>query len=113
MDSLITTEKKQVHTEYKNKAINFSKKGKFEKTQDLNPIEFFSYTVMMWRIKKFKKKFEKYKSGIFCGKFSTFYLNNYKSLIVKTIFDLKLIEKVMQMKNSKPKARYEKIYLKK
>jgi len=113
LDSLITTEKKQVHTKYKNKAINFSKKRKFEKTQDLNPVELFSYAVMMWDVKKFKKKFEKFKSGIFCGKFSTFHLNNYKSLIVKTIFDLKLIEKVMQMKNSKPKARYDKSYLKK
>ena len=113
LDSLITTEKKQVHTKYKNKAINFSKKRKFEKTQDLNPVELFSYAVMMWDVKKFKKKFEKSKSGIFCGKFSTFHLNNYKSLIVKTIFDLKLIEKVMQIKNSKLKARYEKIYFKK
>ena len=68
---------------------------------------------MMWGIKKFKKKFEKFKSGIFCGKFSTFHLNNYKSLIVKTIFDLKLIEKEMQLKNSKLKVRYEKIYFKK
>ena len=95
------------------KSINFSKNGKFEKTQDLNPIELFSYTVMMWCIKKFKKKFAKSKSGIFCGNFSTFCLDNYKSLIVKTIFDLKLIEKVMQIKNSKLKARYEKNYYKK
>jgi CMP-N,N'-diacetyllegionaminic acid synthase len=113
LDSLITTEKKQIHARYKNKSINFSKNGKFKKTQDLHPIELFSYTVMMWRIKKFKKKYEKYKSGIFCGKFSTFSLDSYKSLIVKTIFDLKLIEKVMQMKNFKLKARYEKIYYKK
>ena len=74
LDSLITTEKKQVHTKYKNKAINFSKKRKFEKTQDLNPVELFSYAVMMWDVKKFKKNLKNLNQEYFVENFLLFIL---------------------------------------
>ena len=111
LDSLITTEKKQVHGYYKNKPVNFKKSGKFKKTQDLTPIDLFSYTVMMWKVSSFKKRFKKTKSGIFCGKFSTYALDGYRSLIVKNIFDLRLIEKIMKINpSSLRKVKYDKVY---
>ena len=43
-DSLITTNKKQVHANYLNKPINYNKNSLFLKTQDLNYIELMVYS---------------------------------------------------------------------
>ena len=110
LDSLITTEKKQVHCLYKHKPINFFKKKKFEKTQDLIPVNLFSYTIMMWKIKTFIKNYKKYKSGILCGKFSNYDLDAYKSIIIKDINDLRFAENLMKSINKKSKdLSYDKI----
>ena len=53
LDSLITVENKMVHVNYNKKPINYNKKEKFQQTQDLESIDLFSYTIMMWKSKKF------------------------------------------------------------
>ena len=111
LDSLITTEKKQVHCLYKKKPINFKIREKFAKTQNLEPIDFFSYTIMMWKTKTFTKNYRKYKSGIICGKFSSYNLDSSKSTIIKDSNDLKLVESLMKSsKNKYKKVKYDKIY---
>ena len=57
LDSLITTEDKFAHSLFKNRPINYKPNTKFERTQDLTPIKIFSYSLMMWRVKKFMEVF--------------------------------------------------------
>tara|TARA_E500000178_G_scaffold348646_1_gene404083 strand:+ start:355 stop:1077 length:723 start_codon:yes stop_codon:yes gene_type:complete len=110
LHSLITSEKKKVHALYKKKPINFVTKEKFKKTQDLEPVKFFSYTLMMWNSKKFLQAYKKRKSAILCGKFSDYALSAQKSIIIKDKNDLKLAEQVMKNKNNQfLKVTYDKL----
>lgn len=111
LDSLITVESKQVHSIYEHKPINFKTKSKFEQTQNLKPIKNFIYTLMMWRVKTFKKFYNKNKFAFFCGKFDTFPLESYKSTIVKNKSDLLFAEKIIKFRNlqNNIKIKYDKI----
>lgn len=51
LDSLILSNTYQVHSYFKDKPINFSKKGLFSKTQDLIPVKLLNYSIMMWKKK--------------------------------------------------------------
>ena len=53
--SAVTSNSRQVHSNFKNKGINFKINEKFSKTQDLIPISTFNYAIMMWDIKKLKR----------------------------------------------------------
>ena len=106
-DSLITVNDKKRHFYYKNKPVNFNIKKKFNKTQDLQPVEEFVYTIMMWRSKKFLNFYNKNSYALICGKFLTFPVKHSSSLIIKDIFDLKLAELLIKSKTSKVK--YDKI----
>ena len=55
LSSAITSNTKQVHAICENKNINFNKKEKFAKTQDLNSVSLFNYAIMIWDVKKFKQ----------------------------------------------------------
>ena len=59
LDSLITSEIKQVHARYKNLPLNYDEKEMFALTQDLKPIQLFNYSVMMWNYETFLKDFER------------------------------------------------------
>jgi len=115
LDSLITVEKKQVHSTYKKKPINFSLKEKFSKTQNLIPVSIFSYAVMMWKSSTFLKVYKKKRSGFFCGKFSEYPLEKEMSFIVKNRKDLRLIENIIKIKKNKNfyKVKYDSLYKKK
>ncbi len=112
LDSLITSEEKKVHAIYQSKPINYKIKEKFKKTQDINPINLFSYCSMIWRVKKFLDEYKKRKSAMICGKFSVYPLQSYKSVIVKNSQDLKIAENILSnlKKNTKRiKIKYDKI----
>lgn len=101
LDSLITTESKQVHGLYKNKPINFNIKKKFDLTQDLEAIKIFNYTIMMWNRNSFIKYYKKNNFSFFSGKFGTFDLSKLSSLIVKNKEDLNLINEIVINRKSK------------
>lgn len=116
LDSLITIEEKQVHCNYKNEPINYSLKGVFDQTQDLTPVQSFSYTTMMWKSSKFLEEFKRKGFGLFCGKFSTYAVSKLSSIIIKNKEDLMLADFIMQAieKNSKGyKTKYDSLVNKK
>ena len=69
-------------------------KSKFAKTQDLDPIFLFSYSVMIWKTKSFLKKYKKYKSAFIFGKFGEIEVDFLSSLTVKYEEDLKIIKEL-------------------
>lgn len=92
LSSAITSTAKQVHAISNNICINFNKKEKFAKTQDLNSIHLFNYAIMMWDIEKFKKQYLKNNYCFFIDKFSNINIPEHNSFIVKTAYDLKIVE---------------------
>jgi len=111
LDSLITTESKNVHSLYLSKPINYKLNKKFDLTQDLNPLKLFNYTIMMWNKNIFIEKYKKNKYAFFCGKFGTMDLNSASSLIVKNIDDLNIVRYVMRnlINKNKNKLKYDNV----
>ncbi len=107
LDSLITVEEKQTHCTYKNMPINFDREGKFERTQDLIPVESFVYSLMIWRRTVFLESYAKYGHALFCGKFGTYAVDKLSSFIVKTEEDLNIVSALMKSKNSSQELNYD------
>jgi len=99
LDSLITSEIKQVHARYKNLPLNYDEKEMFALTQDLKPIQLFNYSVMMWNYETFLKDFEREGFAFFSGKSDLINLSS-KRIIIKTKQDLKMAEILMGRERS-------------
>ena len=109
IDSLITVEDKMTHCNFNNKPLNYSKKTKFAKTQDLKKIQIFIYSLMMWRRKAFISKYIKKKSAILCGKTFFYSVKNPSTIIIKKAEDLQLADYVIKSRSKKFILKYDKI----
>ena len=99
LDSLITSEIKQVHARYEGIPLNYDEKEIFALTQDLKPIQLFNYSVMMWNYETFIKDFERDGFAFFSGKSDLINLSS-KRIIIKTKEDLKIAEVLMGKEES-------------
>ncbi len=109
IDSLITVENKKVHTNFNNKPLNYKKKSKFAKTQDLKEVQNFVYSLMMWKKKPFLKQYKKNKNAILCGKTYFYPITGLNTIMIKKFDDLKLANYVMKSKTKKFLVKYDKI----
>jgi CMP-N-acetylneuraminic acid synthetase len=96
LDSLITTEEKQVHCNFMNEPVNYQLEGDFAQTQDLIPVQTFVYSLMMWRSKTFFSSDDGKSESLFCGKFDVYSVKKETAIIVKTPNDLKIADLLMQ-----------------
>jgi CMP-N-acetylneuraminic acid synthetase len=96
LDTLITTKNEQVHCVYKDKPINFQMEEIFAQTQDLEPVQPFVYSIMMWRNRTFMDAYEKHGHALFCGKVGYYSVSKKSTLIVKTEEDLLLADYIMR-----------------
>ena len=92
LDTLITTKNEQVHCAYQDKPINFRMEEIFAQTQDLEPVQPFVYSIMMWRNRTFVDACEKRGHALFCGKVGYYPVSKKSALIVKTEEDLLLVD---------------------
>ena len=90
LDSLITVKEEQVHCVYQGKPVNFEESGKFAQTQDLEPVQPFVYSVMMWRAESFIEAMKLQGNALLSGKVDYYPVNKWSSIIIKTDHDLKL-----------------------
>jgi len=97
LDSLMTVKDEQVHCLYKDRPVNFSLKEIFAQTQDLKPVKAFVYSVMMWRVSKFKREFEKKGYALLCGKLGLFSVGKFSSIIIKKKEDLILAGSLLRV----------------
>ena len=109
IDSLITVENKKLHCNFNNKPLNYLKKSKFAKTQDLKEIQMFVYSLMMWKRKRFIRDYKKNKSAILCGKSHFYAVKNPSTIIIKSKEDLMLADFIMKSKSKKFILKYDKI----
>jgi CMP-N-acetylneuraminic acid synthetase len=95
LDSLITVKNEQVHCVSDGKPLNFSLEGKFAQTQDLKPVGFFVYSLMMWRAKTFQQFYKKQGFAMLSGKVGYFPVGKLSAIIVKREEDLRFAEYVL------------------
>ena len=107
LSSAVTSNARKVHAIYNKKDINYNKNEKFSKTQDLIPVSTFNYAIMMWDIKKFKKKYLENNYNFFINKFKNIDIPEHNSFIIKNKYDLKVIEKFIKFDPQKiPELKY-------
>jgi len=109
IDSLITIKNDKIHCNFNKRPLNYSKDSKFSKTQDLQEVQTFVYSLMMWKRKSFMKKYKKDKNAILCGKTYFYPVKNLSTIIIKKFDDLKLANYVMKSKLKKFVLKYDKI----
>ena len=93
-DSAITGRKIYSHTNIDKQPVNYDLNNKFAKTQDLNPIFLFSYSIMIWKTSSFLDKYEKDKSAFIFGRFGEIEVDFFSSLTVKYEHDLEIIREL-------------------
>ena len=100
LNSLVTVNEQQVHCLHNEEPVNFKLNGKFDQTQDLNPIQTLVYSIMMWETASFLEAMETKGHAILHGKIGYYAINKLSSIIVKTSLDLKLVNSMMNALNS-------------
>lgn len=96
LDSLITVNNVQVHCVYEGKPLNFTPDGLFARTQDLNPVQSFVFSVMMWRTHTFMEAYEKHGYAVLSGKLGYYPVSKRTSVIIKTDEDLMIAESILK-----------------
>ena len=99
LDTLITTKEEQVHCVYQDKPVNFKTEEIFAQTQDLEPVQPFVYSIMMWRNRIFIDVYEKHGYALFCGNVGYYPVSKNAALVVKTEEDLMLADYIMRERN--------------
>jgi len=95
LDSLITVREEQVHCNFRDEPLNYSTQGKFAKTQDLNPVQHFVYSLMIWRRRTFIETYEQQGYALLFGKIGFFPVSRLSSIIVKREEDIRLCEYIL------------------
>jgi CMP-N-acetylneuraminic acid synthetase len=112
LDSLITVKDEQVHCVYKGKPVNFEESTKFAQTQELEPVQPFVYSVMMWRTESFLDNMKSQGHALLSGKVGYYPVNKLSSIIIKTEQDLKLAHYVLKsIENDEYELEYDKLVL--
>lgn len=101
LDSLITVKNEQVHCAYQGNPVNFDVSGKFSQTQDLEPVQPFVYSIMMWRTKPFVNAMKQNGYAFFTGKIGYYPVDKFTSVIIKTEEDLMLVDYILRSKETK------------
>lgn len=99
LDSLFSVYEERVHCNFNKKPVNYNPAESFAKTQDLDPIERFVYSLMMWKCSTFKDAYRNTGTALFCGKTGTFPVSKLSSLIVKTAEDLMIVDYIARCRS--------------
>ena len=92
VDSMIATTSLSRHAQILGKPINFDRDAPLARTQDLNPIEVFNYSIMGWRAEVFLDSYKKNGAGLMCGNFKTFENGIRNFLAIKNNEDFQMVK---------------------
>lgn len=95
LDSLITVREEQVHCNFRSEPLNYALGEKFAKTQDLEPVQRFVYSLMMWQRNTFLAEYERRGHAILFGRMGFYPVSQLSSLIIKTEEDIRLCEYIL------------------
>lgn len=97
LDSLITVKEERVHALLNGHPLNFHVEEPFARTQDLAPIHFAVYSVMMWRTITFMQSFQERGHALLSGKVGYVPVSKLSAVIVKTPEDLLIAEELLRL----------------
>lgn len=97
LDSLITVKDEQVHCVYRRQPVNFNLNERFAQTQDLNPVQPFVYSIMMWRVPTFLQRYKQKGYAFFCGKTGYYPASRLSGIIIKRQEDLMLADYLLRL----------------
>tara|TARA_B100000579_G_C22617815_1_gene750440 strand:- start:22 stop:726 length:705 start_codon:yes stop_codon:yes gene_type:complete len=107
LDSLFTVKKEQVQCVYNNHPVNFKEEGKFEQTQDLEPVCPFVPFIMMWKTVTFLNAIKQNGHAFFSGKVGYFPVSRLSSVIIKYEDDFRIAEMLLESgKNGLKEIKY-------
>jgi len=96
-DSIFSIKSEYIQANFKDQPINFSLKGKFSKTQALEPIKLFVPSLMGWNAETFRKDYLKNQFSFFTGKVGYYEMKSKLSaLVIKNEQDFRLIRSVIE-----------------
>lgn len=96
LDSLVTVRDIQVHCNFRGKPLNYSATDKFAKTQDLDPVQPFVYSIMMWRTRTFLETYRKKGYALLFDKMGFYPVSWLSSIIIKYEEDIRLCEYILR-----------------
>src|SRR3990172_5603854 len=95
LDSLVTVKEERVHCNFGGEALNYKLGEKFAKTQDLEAVQRFVYSLMMWRRDPFMAEYERQGHAMLFGRSGFYPVSQLSSLIVKTEEDIRICEHIL------------------
>lgn len=96
LDSLITVQSHQVHCVLRDQPVNFVVDEPFARTQDLEPVQSFVYSIMMWRTTVFMQAYQACGYAVLSGKVGYAPVSRASAVIIKTKEDLMMAEYMLR-----------------
>lgn len=100
LDSLITVRQEQVHCNFRDEPLNYNPLEKFARTQDLEPLERFVYSVMMWRTRTFMETYRQNGYALLFGKMGFYPVSWLSTIIIKYEADIRLCQHILKGKTA-------------
>jgi len=107
LDTLHTVKNEQVHCNYNNNPVNYTFDEIFARTQDLELLQPFVYTVMMWHMEPFLESYNKKGYAFFSGKIGFYTVDKISSIIIKDEKDMILAQNMLNTKHTGQKEKIE------
>ena len=95
LDSMITVATHQVHAVVGQQPVNFVAGEPFARTQDLDPVHTFVYSVMMWRASTFISAYERDGYAVLSGRVGYIPVSRRSGIIIKTADDLRFADALL------------------
>ncbi len=95
LDSLITVREEMVHCNFRGRPLNYNPEEKFARTQDLDPIERFVYSLMIWKTETFMTTYDQKGYAFLFGKMGFYPVCRESAIIVKKEEDIRMCEYIL------------------
>jgi CMP-N-acetylneuraminic acid synthetase len=96
-DTVITTKREYLHSLFRGQPLNFSCIERFAKTQDLEPVESFVYSLMMWNYASFQESYRQKGYAVLSGKVGYYPVARQSTILIKYEEDLRICEALLRM----------------
>jgi CMP-N-acetylneuraminic acid synthetase len=96
LDSLVTVREEQVHCNFRGEPLNYNPEEKFARTQDLDVVERFVYSLMAWKTDAFLEKYNRDGYAFLFGKMGFFPVSRMSAIIVKREEDIRMCEYILK-----------------
>ena len=91
-NTIITAEMIQTHCFYQGKGLNFSTGGQLPRSQDLEPVHAFNFSIAIYEVPFFKRSYEEHGFAVLAGSIETYALDGFSTIDIDEEKDFILAE---------------------